>query len=143
MQHDTRDYRHLSRRRGIFFHIADENGAIATIHQQRYRNEIFMYPCALDMSNLRRALLYRLAQPYCSMTRARFLTLADHYLGVGAFFSHENGAITTTYHQRWCHYGFMYPCALDGAVNAPPCRRVSSRGARLQHGTLDSLSLRA
>ena len=40
------------------------------------------------------------------MTRARFLTLADICLGVRAFLAHENGAITTMYHQRWRYYGF-------------------------------------
>ena len=40
------------------------------------------------------------------MTRARFLTLADIHLGVGAFFAHEHGAITTIYHQFWRYYGF-------------------------------------
>ena len=77
------------------------------------------------------------------MTRARFLTLADIYLGVGDLFAHEDGAITTMYHQMsallWLHVSLP----LDGSVNAPPCMRVSSRGTWLEHDTLDSLSLRA
>ena len=36
-------------------------------------------------SNLRRTRVYRVAEPDRSMTRARFLALADIYLGVGDF----------------------------------------------------------
>ena len=42
-----------------------------------------MYPCAPDnyVYSLRRARLYPVTEPDRSMTRARFLALADVYLG--------------------------------------------------------------
>ena len=56
--------------------------------------------------SLRRARLYRVMEPDRSMTRARFLALADIYLLIGeeAFFSglsHESGVIAMIDHQRW------------------------------------------
>ena len=51
-----------------------------------------MYPCELDgcVQNLQRARLYRVGEPDCSTTRARFLTLAQVSLGVRAFFAYNS-----------------------------------------------------
>ena len=63
----TRDYLPLptfTSASEYFFHITDDNGVIAIINHRLYGHDIFMYPCALDMSYLRRARVYRVAEPY-------------------------------------------------------------------------------
>ena len=57
-----------------------------------------MYPCELDgyVKPIRRARLYRVGEPDCSMTRARLLTLAEIFLGVKDFFAYSS-------RQRGCH----------------------------------------
>ena len=64
-----------------------------------------MYPCELDgyVKPIRCARLYRVGEPDYSMTRARFLTLAEIFRGVRVFFlltTHDKGAVTTI-DQRW------------------------------------------
>ena len=75
---------------------------------------------------------------------ARFLTLADIYLGVRVFFSllvQDNGAIRTIHHHSPRYYYFLHPCTLDNDMEPPACTLLSSRGTRLQHGTPDYLPL--
>ena len=64
------------------------------------------------------------------------------YLGIGAFASnHDDEASTTNDHQRSRQFMLMYPFILDNDIKNLARTLVSSRGARLQQDTHDSLSL--
>ena len=55
--------------------------------------------------------------------------------------THENGPISTIYHQRWRYYNFLRPPTLENPVELAACTLVSSRRGRSRYDTRDSLPL--
>ena len=65
-----------------------------------------------------------------------YCTLVNIYTAVGAFMrtTHENGAIATIDHQRWCYCYFLHPFTLENAFDPPACM-FSYRAAEADRST--------